>query len=102
MTNEEKSLIADCRIMAIGVPDFIDCVKTELHKSGFRSINIVLGNDGPTATGTVDMIAEYMGEACTHVKGNVAIPIIYPFDFVDGAGAIVVMPGDDNELQSGW
>ncbi len=31
-------------------------------------------------------------------KGNAAIPITYPFDFVDGAGAIVVMPGDDNEL----
>lgn len=44
------------------------------------------------------MVAEYAGEACTHFKGNATIPIIYPFDFVDGAGAIVVMPGDDNEL----
>ena len=44
------------------------------------------------------MVVEYAGEACTHVKGNAAIPITYPFDFVDGAGAIVVMPGDDNEL----
>lgn len=98
MTNEEKSLIADCRIMVIGAKDFIDCVKTELHKSGFRSINIVSGNDGQTATGTVDMIAEYMGEAGSCVNDNITIPIIYPFDFVEGAGAIVIMPGDDSEL----
>lgn len=105
MTSEEKRLIADCRVMIIGTSDFIDYVKAELYRSGFksinsgfRSINIVSGNDVHTGIGPVDMVAEYAGEACTHVKGNVAIPIIYPFDFVDGAGAIVVMPGDDNEL----
>ncbi len=98
MTSEEKRLIADCRIMVIGVSDFIDNVKTELYRSGFKSINIVSGNDVHTEIGSVDMVAEYAGEACTRVKGNAAIPTIYPFDFVDGAGAIVVMPGDDNEL----
>lgn len=98
MTSEEKRLIADCRVMIIGASDFIDYVKTELYKSGFKSINIVSGNDVHTGIETVDMVAEYAGEACTHVKGNAAIPIIYPFDFVEGAGAIVIMPGDDNEL----
>lgn len=98
MTSEEKRLIADCRVMIIGASDFIDYVKAELYRSGFKSINIVSENDVLTEIGPVDMIAEYAGEACTHVKGNAAIPIIYPFDFVDGAGAIVVMPGDDNEL----
>ncbi len=98
MTSEEKRLIADCRVMIIGASDFIDNVKAELYRSGFRSINIVSGNDVHMEIGPVDMVAEYAGEACTHVKGNAAIPIIYPFDFVDGAGAIVVMPGDDNEL----
>lgn len=99
MTSEEKSLIADCRVMIIGASDFIDYVKDELYRSGFKSINIVSGNDVHTEIGSVDMVAEYTGGAYTHVKGNAAIPIIYPFDFVDGAGAIVVMPGDDNELQ---
>lgn len=98
MTREEKRLIADCRIMVIGVSDFIDCVKAELDKSGFKSMNIVSGNDVHTEIGLVDMVAEYTGEAYTHVKGNAAIPIIYPFDFVEGAGAIIIMPGDDNEL----
>lgn len=40
MTNEEKRLITDCRIMVIGVSDFIDCVKADLIKSGFKSISI--------------------------------------------------------------
>ena len=100
MTSEEKRLIADCRVMIIGASDFIDNVTTELYWSGFKSINIVSGNDVHTEIGPVDMVAEYTGEACTHIKGNAAIPIIYPFDFVDGAGAIVIMPGDDNELQN--
>lgn len=99
MTSEEKSLIADCRVMIIGASNFIDYVKAELYRSCFKSINIVSGNDVHTEIGPVDMVAEYAGEACTHVKGNAAIPIIYPFDFVEGAGAIVIMPGDDNELQ---
>lgn len=99
MTSEEKRLIADCRVMIIGTSDFIDYVKTELYRSGFKSINIVSGNDVHTGIETVDMVAEYADEACTHVEDNAAIPIIYPFDFVDGAGAIVVIPGDDNELR---
>lgn len=99
MTNEEKRLIADCRVMIIGALDFIDNVKAELYRSGFKSINIVSGNDVHTEIGTVDMVAEYVGAGRICIKEEVKIPIIYPFDFVNGAGAIVIMPGDDNELQ---
>ena len=99
MTNEEKRLIADCRVMIIGALDFIDNVKAELYRSGFKSINIVSGNDVHTEIGTVDMIAEYVDAGRSCIKEKVKIPIIYPFDFVNGAGAIVIMPGDDNELQ---
>lgn len=99
MTSKEKRLIADCRIMIIGASDFIDCVKVELDKSGFKSINIVSGNDGQTGIGTVDMVIEYVGEGRSCIKEEVKIPVIYPFDFVIGAGAIVIMPVDDNELQ---
>ena len=98
MTSEEKRLIADCRIMIIGASDFIDKVKAEFIKSGFMSINIVLASDGQTGIGTVDMVIEYVGEVYGNIKEEVKIPIIYPFDFVEGAGAIVIMPGDENEL----
>lgn len=98
MTSEEKRLIADCRIMIIGASDFIDCVKAELDKSGFKSINILTANNGQTGIGTIDIVAEYVIEGFACIEEVVKIPIIYPFDFVDGAGAIVIMPGDDNEL----
>lgn len=100
MTSEEKRLIADCRIMVIGATNFIDCVKAELYKSGFKSINIMTANNGQTGIGTIDIVAEYVSEGYDCIEEAVKIPIIYPFDFVDGAGAIVIMPGDDNELQN--
>lgn len=99
MTNEEKRLIADCRIMVIGVSDFIDCVKAELIKSGFMSISIISTLEEQPDMSFTDMVAEYVGAGRSCIKEDVKIPIIYPFDFVEGAGAIVIMPGDDNELQ---
>ena len=76
MTSEEKSLIADCRIMVIGATNFIDCVKAELDKSGFKSINIVSANNGQVITDSIDMIAEYVGDESSCVKVNATIPII--------------------------
>lgn len=99
MTNEEKRLIKDCRIMVIGISDFIDCVKAELIKSGFKSISIISALDARPDINIIDMVVEYVGEGCSYIKEEVKIPIIYSFDFVEGVGAIVIMPGDDNELQ---
>lgn len=99
MTSEEKHLIADCRIMVIGVSDFIDCVIAELIKSGFMSISIISALEEQPDMSFTDMVAEYVGAGRSCIKEDVKIPIIYPFDFVEGAGAIVIMPGDDNELQ---
>ena len=99
MTSEEKRMIADCQIMVIGVSDFIDCVKAELIKSGFKSISIISALEELPDMDFTDMAAEYVGAERSCIKEEVKIPVIYPFDFVDGAGAIVIMPGDDNELQ---
>ncbi len=41
MTNEEKRLIADCRIAVIGAIEFIDSIKAELQQLGFESIQII-------------------------------------------------------------
>lgn len=99
MTSEERRLIADCRIMVIGVSDFIDCVKAELIKSGFMSMSIISALEEQPDMSFTDMVAEYVGAGRSCMKEEIKIPIIYPFDFVEGAGAIVIMPGDDNELQ---
>lgn len=92
MTSEEKSLIADCRIMVIGVSDFIYCVKSELIKSGFKFISILSASEGRSDMSFTDMVAEYVGAGRSCIKDKVKIPIIYTFDFVEGAGAIVIMP----------
>lgn len=99
MTSEEKRLIADCLIMVIGISDFIDCIKAELIKSGFKSISIISALEKGTNMDFTDMVAEYVYEGDSCIKEEIKIPIIYPFDFVEGAGAIVIVPGDDNELQ---
>lgn len=99
MTTDEKRLIADCRIMVIGASDFIDNVNAELIKSGFSSISIVSSLQAQADLASADMVAECVGEGRYCIKEELMIPIIYPFDFVDGAAAIVIMPGDDNELQ---
>lgn len=99
MTSEEKNLIAHCRIMIVGASGFIDLIKTELQKSGFRSICIVSDTDGRPDTASADLVAEYAGYTDYCIEDEVLVPVIYTFDFVDGAGAIVIMPGDDNELQ---
>lgn len=100
MTSEEKRLITDCRIMVIGVSDFIDCVKAELIKSGFKSISIISASEGKPDMSLTDMVAEYVGAGRSCIEEEVKIPVIYPFDFVIGAGAIVIMPGDKNYLQN--
>lgn len=99
MTNEEERLIAECRIAVIGTSDFIDSIKTELQKSGFNHISIFSEKFTKSDTDSADIIAEYAGDGQSIIKEDMAVPIIYPFDFVDGAGAVVIMPGDDNELR---
>jgi hypothetical protein len=39
--------------------------------------------------GFTDMVAQYVSEDRSYFKEEVKIPIIYPFDFEEGAGAIV-------------
>lgn len=98
MTNEEIRLISDYRIVIAGSTDFTNNIKTELYKSGFKSITIISSTDWYPDTVSVDMIIEYVGDCISGLKDNISIPIIYPFDFVYGAGAIVIKPDDKNEL----
>ena len=94
MTNEEKQLIKECRIMIVGKGDFITYIKKELVKLEFCNIaeeeiaEIINGQN----TG---ILIEYNGGGLFQARDINSIPVIYPFDFVDGAGAIVVFPGDD-------
>ncbi len=99
MTNEERHLIKECRIMVIGTDTFVAYLKSELKSIGFS--NIFVGNDTDYQKNitTINIISKYGGNENSHfVSDIVSVPIIYTFDFVRGAGAIVIMPGDDKEL----
>ena len=99
MTIEERNLIKKCRIMVIGTDTFIAYLKSELKSIGFS--HIVVGNDTDCQKNiaTINIISEYGGNISSRLLCDmISTPIIYPFDFVSGAGAMVIMPGDDKEL----
>ena len=98
MTSEEKRLITDCRIAVIGAIEFIDSIKAELQQLGFESIQIISRSDKMPMPSNVDVIAENINEGSSCFSKDVTIPIILPFNFVNGAGAIVVMPDDDRDI----
>ena len=98
MTSEEKSLITDCRIAVIGAIEFIDNIKAELKQLGFESIQIISRSDEMPMPSIVDVIAENVNEGSFCLSKTATVPLILPFDFVNGAGVIVVMPEDERTL----
>ncbi len=98
MTSEEKRRIADCRIAVVGATEFIDCIKVELQQLGFESIQIISSSDKQPAISNFDVIAENVNEGSPCMSKVTDIPLILPFDFVNGAGAIVVMPDDERDI----
>lgn len=98
MTSEEKRRIADCQIAVIGAIGFIDCIKAELKQSGFEYIQIISPSDEMTIPGKVDIIVENVNEGSSYLTKETTIPLILPFDFVNGAGAIVLMSDDDRDM----
>ena len=97
MTSEEKRLIADCRIAVVGATEFIDSIKAELQQLGFESIQIISPSD-EKPTINIDVIAENVNEGSSCMSKVTDIPLILPFDLVNGAGAIVVMPDDERDM----
>lgn len=97
MTKEEKHLISECRVFIIGPQDYAGYLDTELKSLGFHYINI--RTERTIELSAVNIIAEYGDNGVSQTKDIIGVksPIIYSFDFVKGAGAIVVMPGDDIE-----
>lgn len=98
MTSEKKCRIADCQIAVIGTIKSIDCIKAELKQPGFKHIHIISPSDEMTMPGKVDIIVENVNEGSSCRSKDAIIPLILPFDFVNGAGAIVVMPGEGRDL----
>ena len=98
MTSEEKRRIAGCRIAVVGAGEFIDSIKAELQQLGFESIQIISSSNKQPAISNFDVIAENVNEGSSCMSKETDIPLILPFDFVNGAGAIVVMPDDERNM----
>ena len=80
--------------MIVGKGDFITYIKDELGKLGFRDMADVAMSEINNEQNNWILI-EYTGDGSAE-SGNMSdIPMIYPFDFIEGAGAIVLFPGDD-------
>lgn len=80
MTKEEKQLISDCIVTIKGTESFNSYIADFLHKLCFIKIRIE-----PEEEKNFSIIK---------VKDR----NIYSFDFVDGAGAVVVIPENETEL----
>ena len=99
MTDEERYIIKECRVMVIGTHDFTGYVVPELERIGFRDIQTDCTPAALVGLSLVNIIAEYgdNGESCLKHLKELKTSVICPFDFVRGAGAMVIMPGDDME-----
>lgn len=98
MTSEDKRRIAACRVGVVGPAEFIRSIAGELRHLGFVAVEAFSSGCGEAETVAADIVVEYIGEGSSRRTKAIDLPLILPFDFVDGAGAIVVMPGDSTEL----
>lgn len=99
MTNEEKQLIQACRIMIIGTSEFINQVRMELMQLGFNEI-ISVEDSAILPAPNSGIIIESTGFEADNSKETLKVPVIYPFDFIQGAGAIVLLPDSHREFLS--
>lgn len=83
--------------MIVGADCFIDSVRTMLTQLGFSDI-LTISDAYPLANPDHrGIIIEYVGDTSVALS-PAPIPVIYPFDFIKGAGVIVFFPDDDREM----
>ena len=59
MTNEERQLVKECRIMVIGTDTFVAYLKSELKSIGFSNIVVENDTDCQKNITTINIISEY-------------------------------------------
>lgn len=95
MTDEERNKIENCRILIVGNGDFADAINTALLKVGFH--NIIIYTEAPTETSDI-AVDVAMNGLSARLDGK--LPVVYPFDFIEGGAAMVVLPNDKPELEA--
>ncbi len=87
MTDEQRNIIEKCRIVIIGNSDFAEIIGRELLETGFVRIAY---SDSTTedADMGIDLVVDGHPALITR-----QIPVVYPFDFIEGGAAMVLLPG---------
>ncbi len=99
MTVEEKQLIERCRVVVIGTGEFVKYVESELKRLGFNGEKISLNeSESPFNYNSHEIIIECVEHSFSVSSGSSSSTVIYAFDFVDGAGALVLLPDDDHSF----
>ena len=88
MTSEEKNKIESCRIMIVGRGEFADAINTALLKVGFHNIIYM-----EATTGSADIAVDVAMNGISARLGG-KLPVVYPFDYIEGGAAMVVLPDD--------
>lgn len=94
MTSEEKNKIESCRVMIVGRGEFADAVNTALLKVGFHNIIYM-----ETPTGSADIAVDLATNGIS-ARLDGKLPVVYPFDFIEGGAAMVVLPDDKVEFEA--
>lgn len=90
MNDQESLKIENSRITINGKGDFAEIICAALIRTGFRHISYAQ-EANPDCEMAVDL--EMVGDADTAFE---RIPVVYPFDFIEGGAAMVVLPGDES------
>lgn len=98
MTSEEKQMIKECLVILSGTDTFIKYINEELNLIGFKKIFFNDTECNVNNDNSQGIIIEHTGDESPQFVVGSNIPVIFPFDFIEGAGAIVLFPGDER----GW
>lgn len=94
MTSAEKNKIESYRIMIVGKGEFADAINRALLKVGFHNIIYV---EAPTESADI-AVDLAMNGVSARLGGK--LPVVYPFDFIEGGAAMAVLPEDKPELEA--
>lgn len=98
MTDEERQLIIECRVMIVGEDKFIGYVRDELEQIGFTEILNVPETETFRSGSHTGIVIGQGDSRFSYSVDCAGIPVIYAFDFIEGAGAFVLFPDDDRDF----
>lgn len=87
--------------MVVATDEFVDLVIAELEQMGFSGIRSASGAGASKVSHDVSIAIEHIAPGFPPSGIPADIPIIFAFDFIDGAGAVVLFPDDDREFLQG-